>query len=118
MFRDAIQLDPKAAAPKIQLARLLAGKDFQEADKLIDEALAAHPQATEVLLAKGEMLRARGNLEGAINLFEQVIKIDPKNLPVHLHRADINIAEGKLKAADEDLDLILKAAPNNFMANY
>ena len=118
MFRDAIQLDPNAVAPKVQLARLLAGKNPQEADKLIEEALVANPQATEVLLAKGEMLRARGNLDGAVNLFEQVIKIDPKNLPAHLNRANINIAEGKFKAADEDLDPILKAAPNNFMANY
>ena len=36
----------------------------------------------------------------------------------HLSRANVNIAQGKFKAADEDLDPILKASPNNFMANY
>jgi cellulose synthase operon protein C len=118
MYRDAIQLDPSAVAPKVQLARLLAGKNPEDADKLIDEALAVNPQSTEVLLAKGEILRARGNLDGALSLFEQVIKIDPKNLPAHLNRANINIAQGKFKAADEDLDPILKAGPNNFVANY
>ena len=45
-----------------------------------DEALAANPRSTEVLLAKGEMLRARGDLDGAVNLFEQVIKIDPPRI--------------------------------------
>ena len=64
------------------------------------------------------MLRARGDLDGAVNLFEQVIKIDPRNMPAHLNRANINIAEGKFKTADEDLDPVLKALPNNFMANY
>ena len=64
------------------------------------------------------MLRARGDLDGAVKLFEQLIKIDPRNLPAHLNRANINIAEGKFKTADEDLDPILKALPNNFMANY
>jgi Tfp pilus assembly protein PilF len=111
MYRDAIQLDPSAAAPKTQLARLLAGKNPRDADKLIDEALAVDPQSTEVLLAKGEMLRARGNLDGAVGLFQQVIKIDPKNLSARLNRANINIAEGKFNAVDEDLDPILKAAP-------
>jgi cellulose synthase operon protein C len=118
MLRDAIRLDPAAIGPKIRLARLLAGSKPEEADKLIDEALAANPRSTEVLLAKGEMLRARGDPDGAAGLFEQVIKIDPNNLSAHLNRANINIAEGKFKAADEDLDPILKAAPNNFMANY
>jgi len=118
MLRDAIRLDLGAVGPKVALGRLLAGKNPEEADKLIDEALAANPRSTEVLLAKGEMLRARGDLDGAVNLFEQVIKIDPRNLPAHLNRANINIAEGKFKTADEDLDPILKAVPNNFMANY
>ena len=118
MLRDAIRLDLGAVGPKVALGRLLAGKNPEEADKLIDEALAANPRSTEVLLAKGEMLRARGDLDGAVNLFEQVIKIDPRNLPAHLNRANINIAEGKFKTADEDLEPILKAVPNNFMANY
>src|SRR5215469_9261339 len=118
MLRDAIRLDPGGLGPKVALAWLLAGKNPEEADKLIGEALAANPQSTEVLLAKGEMMRAQGDLDGAVNLFEQVIKIDPRNLPAHLNRANINIAAGKFKTADEDLDPILKAVPNNFMANY
>ncbi len=32
MLRDAIRLDPAAARPKIQLARLLAGKNPEEAE--------------------------------------------------------------------------------------
>ena len=36
----------------------------------------------------------------------------------HLSRANVKIAQGNFKAADEDLDPILKASPNNFMANY
>lgn len=39
LLDEAIKLDPSAARPKIQLARLLSGTEPAEADKLIDEAV-------------------------------------------------------------------------------
>ncbi len=118
LLRDAIKLDPSAVRPKIQLARLLTGTNPQAADKLIDEAIAVNPRSAEALQVKGEMARARGDLEEALRLFDEAIKIDPKNSLVHLSRANVNVALGKFKAANEDLDPIFKASPNNFMANY
>jgi putative PEP-CTERM system TPR-repeat lipoprotein len=118
LLREAITLDPSAIRPKVQLARLLTTTKPQEADKFIDEAIAANPRSAEALQVKGEMLRIRGDQEGALRLFEDALKIDPKYLLAHLSRANVNVAEGKYKAADEDLDPILKAAPNNFLANY
>ncbi len=118
LLRDAVKLDPGAVRPKIQLARLLNATQPDEADKLIDEAIAGGPRSAEALQVKGEMLRSRGDQEAALRLFDEALKIDPKSVPAHLSRANVNIAQGKFKAADEDLDPILKASPNNFMANY
>jgi tetratricopeptide (TPR) repeat protein len=118
LLGEAVKLDPSAVGPKIPLARLLTGTKPAEADKLIDEAIAANPRSTEALQVKGEMLRSRGDQEGAMRLFDEALKIDPKNISAHLSRANINIALGKYKTADEDIDPILKASPNHFMANY
>ena len=118
MFRDAVRLDPSAVKPKIQLAQLLNAKDPAEADKLIDEAIASEPRSVKALLVKGQMLRARGDLDGAVRLFDQALQIDPRDLPARLERADIDITRGDFEAADEILDPILRAAPDNFMANY
>src|SRR6516164_9674188 len=118
LLGEAVKLDPTAARPKIQLARLLSGTKPAEADKLIDEAIATDPRSAEALQVKGEMLRSRGDQEGAIRLFDEALKIDPNNISAHLSRATVNIALGKYKAADEDLDPILKAYPNQFLANY
>jgi tetratricopeptide (TPR) repeat protein len=118
LLRQAIELDPGTLRPKIQLARLLAGTKPEEANKLLDEAIAANPTSTEALQVKGEMLRSRGDLEGALRLFDQALKINPKDAAAHLSRAAALIMQGKFKAADDDLDPILKASPNNFMANY
>ena len=79
-MREAIKLDPSAAPAQDQLARLLTGTKREEADKLIDEAIAANPRSAEALQVKGEMLRARGDLDGAVRLFDQALKIDPKNM--------------------------------------
>jgi cellulose synthase operon protein C len=118
LLREAVTLDPSAIRPKIQLARLLTTTKPQDADKFIDEAIAANPHSAEALQVKGEMLRTRGDQEGALRLLDDALKIDPKNLLAHLSRANVNIAEGKYKAADEDLDPILKASPNNYLASY
>lgn len=118
MLRDASRLDPSAAKPKLQLARFLNEKNPEEADKLIDEALARDPRSAETLQVKGELLRVRGDLDAAVRLFDEALRIDPANLPARLSRADTNIAVGKFKEADADLDPILKDTPNNFMANY
>ncbi len=118
MFRDAMRLDPDAAQPKVQLAQLLSRQSPEEADKLIDSAIASNPHSIEILLVKAEMLHSRGDRDGALRLFDDVLAIDPKNGQAHLGRANINIGLGKFKVADEDIDPILKATPNNFMANY
>jgi cellulose synthase operon protein C len=100
LLGEAIKLDPSVAKPKIRLARLLTGTKPAEADKLIDEAIAADPRSAEALQVKGETLRSRGDQEGAMRLFDQALKIDPKNVSVQLSRANVNIALGKYKAAD------------------
>ncbi len=118
LLGEAVKLDPSAARPKIQLARLVNGTKPAEADKLIDEAIAASPRSAEALQIKGEMLASRGDRDGAIRLFNEALKIDPKNVAAQLSRADVNIALGKYKLADEDIDSILKVYPDHFMANY
>jgi putative PEP-CTERM system TPR-repeat lipoprotein len=118
LLGEAVKLDPNAARPKIQLARLLSGSKPAEADKLIDEVIAANPRSAEALQIKGEMLRGRGDQDGAMRLFNEALKTDPKNVAAQLSRADVNIALGKYKLADEDIDPILKVSPGHFMANY
>ncbi len=90
----------------------------EEADKLVELTIASNLHSAEILLVKAEMLHSRGDRDGALRLFDDVLTIDPKNGQAHLGRANINIGLGKFNVADEDIDPILKATPNNFMANY
>ena len=53
-----------------------------------------------------------------MHLFDRALQIDLKNLLALLGRADIAITRGDFTTADEILDPILRATPDNFMANY
>ena len=94
MLTDAIRLDPSALPPKIALARVLAATNPAEANKLLDQALAADPRSVEALQVKGDLARAQGDAKAAMSLFDAALKIDPKNVAVRLSRASLNIAEG------------------------
>ena len=118
MLRDAIRLDPDAAQPKVQLAQLLSRQNPEEADKLIDSAIAATRARQKSSGSRRRCCRPGATMTAPCDFSTTSLKIDPKNVQAHLGRANINIGQGKFKAADEDLDPILKATPNNFMANY
>jgi putative PEP-CTERM system TPR-repeat lipoprotein len=118
LLRDAIKLDPRAAEPRIQFARFLNEARPAEADQVIDEAIAANPQAAELLQVKGEMQWSRGDAAGVLQLFGKALEIDPKYQLARLSRANVNVIGGDFVAADADLDPILQAAPTNFTANY
>src|SRR5439155_27345580 len=89
MWREAVRLDPSAGKPKVQLARFLTKTNPGEADKLIDEAIAENPRSAEFVQVKGDMLQSRGDPAGAMRLFNEALKIDPKNIPAHLSRANV-----------------------------
>ena len=118
LLREAVRLDPGAVEPRAELARFLNGKRPEEADRVIDEAMAANPQSALPLQVKGEMQWSRGDPAGAVRLFDEALKIDPKYQVARLSRANANVLRGEFAAADEDLDAILQAAPNNFGGNY
>jgi putative PEP-CTERM system TPR-repeat lipoprotein len=118
LLQDAIRLDPKAVAPKIAMARLLAVSQPTQADKLLDEVLTADPRSVEALEVKGELARAQGNPKDAMSHFDAALQINPNNVVVRLSRASLNIAQGNYKAADADLDQVQKTNPDSFMVGY
>jgi cellulose synthase operon protein C len=118
MLRDAVRLDPSAENPKLQLARFLNEKHGDEANEVIDAAIAANPHSIEALQVKGEILRARGDQDAAKRMFDDVLRLDAKNTRALLSRAEISIDQGDLAAADADIGSVLRVDPNHFLANY
>jgi cellulose synthase operon protein C len=118
LLRQAMSLDPNAAAPKLSLAKVLLRSKPEEAEKLVDDVLAAEPKSSEAIAMKGEMLARRGDVDGAMQRFTEALTLDPGNIGARLARANIHLNRGEYAAFDGDLEVVSKAAPQDFRANY
>src|SRR5712691_4025080 len=78
-LREAVRLDPKFTRAKIALARFLIAKDVKEAEAVIDAVLAEDPQLSAAIEAKGAVLQAQGDRDGAMRQFDEALKRDPQN---------------------------------------
>lgn len=118
LLREAVAINPTAQEPKLALARQLLRTKVDEAEKLIDETLAANPQSAQAIVAKGDLLATKRDTDGAIQRFGEALTIDPNNLDARLRRANIYLGRGDYDNLDKDLDPVLKTAPQNFQARY
>ncbi|HEY4046800.1 MAG TPA: winged helix-turn-helix domain-containing protein [Acidobacteriaceae bacterium] len=82
----AIALDPKLASAYLALAttQLYSDWDWDAADASLTKAAALQPGSVEIFRIRSYRSRALGNLEQAINLYEQAVALDPLRTSSHL----------------------------------
>ena len=80
--------------------------------------LAVEPRSSEAVVIKGEALAKLGNADAALQQFQQALSIDPNSVSARWARANINLSRGDYAAVDNDVEPVLKAAPQHFGANY
>lgn len=118
-YADAEQFDPKDAAAKIGLARvLLINREIAQAEAKIEEALKHAPQNVEALLILGEIARNTNDMKRAYANFDAAVAAEPENVPARLGRASVLVDLERLDEAQADVDAIFKAVPNHPMAHY
>jgi adenylate cyclase len=88
LYERALALDPHSVEAASQLANMLAiragnrwtespAADFQRAEKLVEQAVAASPHDWLAHYAKGSVLRWEGRCEEAIPEFERALVLNP-----------------------------------------
>ncbi len=77
--KTALRLDPRLAEPHATLARVLNAYDFdwKGAQSEVDQSLALEPSNPTALGIAGSIAMALGNTDKALQLFRDVIRIDP-----------------------------------------
>ena len=118
LLREAVALDPNSVPAKLTLAKLLMSRNREEAEKIVDDVLAAQPKSADAITLKGEILALRGDADGAIQRFDEALTLDPGNIGARLARANVYLNRNDFTALDKDLEVLLKAAPQDFRANY
>ncbi|HXP12615.1 MAG TPA: tetratricopeptide repeat protein, partial [Stellaceae bacterium] len=118
-LRDDERLDPSAIDPKLGLARLLMAQNMPApAEGKVDEALALDPHNDRVLTMKAEFLRQRGDYDGALARYNDILAREKQNVPALLGQANIEIAKNSLDAAQKDIQAATSESPNNPEAAY
>lgn len=119
LFEQALQARADFADALLGMARLaIVDKDIDAATRFADLAVDKNPKDIDAWLFKGDLLRAQGKIEPALDAYGEAMKIMPNNTPAHLSRASVELAAEKFDAARADIEAARKKAPKNLMVYY
>ncbi len=125
MFQKAIEIDPGFARAYAGLADTEsivaqwidpAPERLEAADAASRKALELAPDLAEAHSARGYVLSARGDFEGAATQFEKALSLDPMNYDALYTYGRSRFAEGNLEHAAELWGRAHEARPDEFQA--
>ncbi|MCC7487790.1 MAG: PEP-CTERM system TPR-repeat protein PrsT [Burkholderiales bacterium] len=97
---------------KLGLARVAAARNERaEAERLVGEVIASHPDNVDARLARAEMLRGAGQAEKALAEYAEAARIAPGRLDARMSYAIALIASGRVADARPLLDETRKTTP-------
>jgi tetratricopeptide (TPR) repeat protein len=119
-FRRGLEDCPGSPEIRDELAaHLLAERrDFQEALRLSEEAVALGRDEIRHLHTLGEVRLAIGDEAGAAEAYRAMLALDPENPEAHLELGLLHEARGEVREAEEHFVESLKSDPANPRALY
>ncbi len=120
MATAALKDDPQSARARVlQVQIALADQRVDDAMRIIDETLAAHPTSTEAWDLKADMLlMVKGDAPGAIAAYETVLGFEPWNLPVRSKLLTMAFSSKDRVAAQTRLNSLAEVAPGSLPHRY
>ena len=86
-------------------------RQFTEALVAADQAIKFNPDSSEAVYQKGSILHVQGQIQAALVLYEQSLKLDAGNVEARLARAGILLDLGREKDALTDVNELFLLAP-------
>lgn len=118
-YQAALKIDPKFADATIGMARVsMMRRQPEAALGLLDALLSQSPQQVDALLLKGDIVRQRGDKDGARTVYEQALAADKNKDQAYLGLIGLAIESDQLPKAKEYLAQLQKMSPNNFYARH
>lgn len=102
---------PRLIEAAIQCCDLDA--DGATLDAALRVAIEAHPDRPETYMARGDLYRARGGLENAINEYDYAAELDEKLAEAWVALAECELAQGRPLDASDALDHAADLDPND-----
>ncbi len=112
-FRRAIELNPRAASPWVELGDIymLGLRRPDQAIEPYKTAVRLDPQNAAVHYALGNALAVKGDLQGAQSQYEEASRLEPDNPLPHLARGDVLAGMGKYADAISEFQSALRISP-------
>lgn len=119
LYESVLHAHPAYPAALIGLGRVAyLARDVDAANRYAAQALQSAPRNTDVLLFKGDLLRAENQPGKALATYDQVLAINPAHRTAHVEKAYLEIGMGKFAAAQADLDAAREATPASVLVAY
>ena len=118
-FAEAVALDPTqrdAGAGLVQLA--LAVDDIDRADAASARLREQYPQDPDIMLLRAEVERRAERPEAAVELYGEVLGVEPESLRALLGRATTLVSLQRFDEARADLEQVDASQPNIVIASY
>jgi len=111
-FLSALTIRPNFVKGVVGLAshRMAVGR-MEDADKLLDRAMARDPNNETTWHMKGKIRLSLNDWRGALEYFDRTLSIAPANTVARVDRASVYLLTGRRDDALKDLDIAQKEAP-------
>lgn len=110
----ALQVKPDHIPALVLSARIKGGaKDYDGAQKLIDQVLAADPKTASAWKLKGDLAQVTQGGEAGLEHYRKAVEARPEFVSGHAAIVQVLIREKKLDDAGNQFDQMKKAAPRN-----
>jgi tetratricopeptide (TPR) repeat protein len=118
-FRRALQLDPKLALARINLAIALYNvPDMAGAQREAQSAIALAPDAPQPHYMLGLIAKTQNRMEDALSSFQRVLRIDPSDVGANINVGQIYLQQRKYTEAITAFRAAIAVEPYNGTALY
>lgn len=112
------QTKAEASPAFFQVQELLTQGRLEDAKQKVQELLKAYPSSLEGYNLLGIILSNQNDFPGALDAFQQALRLNPKSVKTLGNLANFYIAEGKPELAENEFKAALALAPADRDSNY
>lgn len=119
LFERVLIIEPDSPEALIGLARFsLTKNDIDTAMRFAVQASRKNPTNTDSWSFLGDLLRAQGKIDQALEAYNRVVKLDPENTAALINRATIKINSRDFDAAKSSIESAKAISPNSLIVIY